>query len=128
MLDGCTGLIDEIKIKSYCSYIHISGLVDVSVCISYDQFLLDKLLNEFNQGHKIDDNEIALYRESISKEVINIIIGNALFNPYDKTVLEITTPYIIEYDELVTHDLHQKIAHTIIDTEYGEMQILVGKF
>jgi two-component system chemotaxis sensor kinase CheA len=121
-------LINEIKIKSYCSYIHISGLVDVSVCISYDQFLLDKLLDEFNKGHQINNNEIALYRESISKEVINIIIGNALFNPYDKSVLEITTPCIIEYDDLITHDLHQKIAHTIVDTEYGEMQILVGKF
>ncbi len=121
-------LIDEIKIKDYCSYIHISGLVDVSVCISYDKFLLDKLLNEFNQGHPIKDSEVVEYRESISREVINIIVGNALFNPYDKTVLEITTPYIIEHDELITHDLHQKIAQVLIDTEYGEMQILVGKF
>jgi len=121
-------LMNEIKLKEYCAYIHISGLVDVSVCISYDQFLLDKLLHEFNQGHPIKDSDVASYRESISKEVINIITGNALFNPYDKTVLEITTPYIIKHDELITHDLHQKIAHVIIDTEYGEMQILVGKF
>jgi len=121
-------LIDEIKLKAYCSYIHISGLVDVSVCISYDQFLLDKLLNEFNQGHAIADSDIAEFRESISKEVINIITGNALFNPYDKTVLEITTPSIIEHDELIIHDMHQKIAHVILDTEYGEMQILVGRF
>ncbi len=121
-------MIDEIHIKKYCSYIHISGLVDVSVCISYDQFLLDKLLDEFNQGYPIKESEIIEYRESISKEVINIIIGNALFNPYDKTVLEITTPYVINHDELIAHDLHQKIAHVIIDTEYGEMQILVGRF
>lgn len=120
--------IDEIKIKSYCAYIHISGLVDVSVCISYDQFLLDKLLNEFNQGHEISNSDLAEFRESISKEVVNIIVGNALFNPYDKTVLEITTPYILEYDDLVSHSSHHKIAHVIIDTEYGEMQILVGKF
>ncbi|NOQ29569.1 MAG: hypothetical protein GQ570_00450 [Helicobacteraceae bacterium] len=121
-------LIGEIQIKEYCAYIHISGLVDVSVCISYDKFLLDKLLNEFNQGHPIKDSEVVEYRESISKEVINIIVGNALFNPYDKTVLEITTPCIVEHDELITHDLHQNIAHVLVDTEYGEMQILVGKF
>ena len=121
-------LIDEIKIKEYCSYIHISGLVDVSVCISYDKFLLDKLLHEFNDGYPIKESDVETYRESISKEVINIITGNALFNPYDKTVLEITTPYIIKHDELITHDLNQKIAHVIVDTEYGEMQILVGKF
>lgn len=121
-------LIEEIQIKDYCSYIHISGLVDVSVCISYDQFLLDKLLHEFNQGYEINNADLEEYRESISKEVINIIVGNALFNPYDKTVLEITTPYILKYDELVTYNTNQKIAHVIIDTEYGEMQILVGKF
>jgi len=121
-------LIHDIHIKDYCSYIHISGLVDVSVCISYDKFLLDKLLHEFNHGHPIKDSELIEFRESISKEVINIIIGNALFNPYDKTVLEITTPYIIKHDELITHDVHQNIAHVLIDTEYGEMQILVGKF
>ncbi|MBL0721822.1 MAG: hypothetical protein JJV88_04500 [Sulfurovum sp.] len=120
--------IDEIALKHYCSYIHISGLVDVSVCVSYDESLVDKLLNEFNQGHIVEDSEIELYRESISKEVINIIIGNALFNPYDKSVLEITTPHIIEYEELIIHDVHQRIAHVTIDTEYGEMQILVGKF
>jgi len=121
-------LINEIKIKDFCSYIHISGLVDVSVCISYNKFLLDQLLNAFNHGHPVKKSEMLQYRESISKEVINIIIGNALFNPYDKTVLNITTPCIIEYDELVMHDLHQKVAQVIIDTEYGEMQILVGKF
>ena len=120
--------INEIKIKEYCSYIHISGLVDVSVCISYDNFLLDKLLHIFNQGHPIEDALVETFRESISKEVINIIIGNALFNPYDKTVLEITPSHLIEQDELIMHDLHQNVAHVIIDTEYGEMQILVGKF
>jgi hypothetical protein len=120
--------IDAINIKEFCSYIHISGLVDVSVCMSYDLFILDKLLEEFNGGHHIPENEILDYRESISKEVLNIIIGNALFNPYDKSVLEITTPIIVDYDELYSHGLNQKIAHVIIDTEFGEIQILVGKF
>lgn len=121
-------LLEDIQIKEYCAYIHISGLVDVSVCISYDPFLLDKLLYSFNQGFEIKENELAEFRDSISKEAVNIIVGNALFNPYDKSVLEITTPYILKYDELMNHDMHQKIAHVIIDTEYGEMQILVGKF
>jgi len=120
--------IDNILIKEYCSYIHISGIVDVSVCISYDTFLLDKILQEFNQGYSVKEDELLLFRESISKEVINIIVGNALFNPYDKSVLEITTPYNIKHDELVAHAMHQKIAHVLIDTEYGEMQILVGRF
>jgi two-component system chemotaxis sensor kinase CheA len=121
-------MVSEVKLKDYCSYIHISGLVDVSVCISYDSFLLDKLLNEFNQGHPIEDDMILEFRESISKEVINIVVGNALFNPYDNSVLEITTPQIITQDELMAHDLYEKVAHVIIDTQYGEMHILVGKF
>lgn len=120
--------VSEVVLKDYCSYIHISGLVDVSVSISYDSFLLDKLLHEFNQGHPIEDSMIIEFRESISKEVINIIVGNALFNPYDNSVLEITTPHIITQDELMSHDLYEKVALVIIDTEYGEMQILVGKF
>jgi two-component system chemotaxis sensor kinase CheA len=120
--------IQEVKLKDFCSYIHISGLVDVSVCISYDIFLLDKLLHEFNQGYDVPKDMILEFRESISKEVINIIVGNALFNPYDNTVLEITPPQIITQDELISHDLYEKIAYVIVDTEYGEMQILVGKF
>ena len=121
-------MIRDIMIKEYCSYIHISGLVDVSVCVSYDIFLLDKLLDKFNNGHVVAESERELFRESISKEVVNIIVGNALFNPYDKTVLEITTPHFIKYDELMSHDMSMKIAQVTIDTEYGEMQILVGKF
>jgi len=68
------------------------------------------------------------FRQSVSKEVINIILGNALFNPYDNSVLEITTPQIVTEHELMSHDLCENIAHVLIDTEYGEMQILVGKF
>ncbi|MFK5892400.1 MAG: ATP-binding protein [Pseudomonadota bacterium] len=120
--------MEQASIKKYASYIHISGLVEVSVCMSYDLFLLDKLLEEFNQGYHINENEIKEYRESVSMEVLNIVIGNALFNPYDKTVLEITSPVITKYDELCTHALNEKIAHVIVDTEYGEMQILVGRF
>ncbi|MCU7834584.1 MAG: hypothetical protein KZQ83_04940 [gamma proteobacterium symbiont of Taylorina sp.] len=119
--------IDKINLKNYTSYIHISGLVDVSVCMSFDQFLLDKLLEEFNHGYKVADDELIEYRESVSKEVLNIIIGNALFNPYDTSVLEITSPYITAYDELCTDSAHEKIAQVIIDTEFGEMQVLVGK-
>jgi len=119
--------IDKINLKKYTSYIHISGLVDVAVCMSFDQFLLDKLLEEFNHGNKVAETELIEYRESVSMEVLNIIIGNALFNPYDSSVLEITSPYITAYDELCTSGIHEKIAHVLIDTEFGEMQILVGK-
>ncbi len=120
--------IDKIALKKFTSYIHISGLVEVSVCMSYDLFLLDEILEEFNQGESIDDEELSDYRESVSMEVLNIIVGNALFNPYDKTILEITSPFITDYDELCSHDINEKIAHVIIDTEFGEMQVLVGRF
>ncbi len=120
--------IDKVVLKQFTSYIHISGLVEVSICISYDLFLLDEILNEFNQGETIEDNELTAYRESVSMEVLNIIVGNALFNPYDKTILEITSPFITEYDELCSHNVNEKIAHVIIDTEFGEMQVLVGRF
>lgn len=120
--------IDNVVLKKFTSYIHISGLVEVSVCVSYDLFLLDEILEEFNQGEAIDPEELSAYRESVSKEVLNIIVGNALFNPYDKTILEITSPFITDYDELCSHDINEKIAHVIIDTEFGEMQVLVGQF
>ncbi len=120
--------IDKVVLKQFTSYIHISGLVEVSICMSYDLFLLDELLEEFNQGEPIDDDELPDYRKSVSMEVLNIIVGNALFNPYDKTILEITSPFITEYDELCSHNINEKIAHVIIDTEFGEMQLLVGRF
>ena len=120
--------IDNVELKKFTSYLQISGLVEVSVCISYDLFLLDKILEEFNSGEEITKDELADYRASVSMEVLNIIVGNALFNPYDKTILEITSPVIIAYDELSSHDKNEKVAHVTIDTEFGEMQILVGRF
>jgi two-component system, chemotaxis family, sensor kinase CheA len=120
--------IDRIIFKKFTSYIHISGLVEVSICMSYDLFLLDEILEEFNQGDPIDPEELPAYRESVSMEVLNIIVGNALFNPYDKTILEITSPFITDYDELCSRGINEKIAHVIIDTEFGEMQVLVGRF
>ncbi len=120
--------MQKVGLKKFTSYIHISGLVEVSVCMSFDQFLLDKLLEELNHGHKVFQEELLEYRQSVSMEVLNIIIGNALFNPYDHSILKITSPYIIEHDELMTEGANEKIAHVIIDTEYGEMQVLVGRF
>ncbi len=120
--------LQQVKLKKFTSYIHISGLVEVSVCMSFDQFLLDKLLEELNHGHKVQPDELLEYRKSVSMEVLNIIIGNALFNPYDHSILKITSPHIIETDELSTEGADEKIAHVIIDTEFGEMQILVGRF
>jgi len=120
--------IEKVAVKQFTSYIHISGLVEVSVCMSYDLFLLDKILEEFNHGETIAKEELSDYRESVSMEVLNIIVGNALFNPYDKSILEITSPVITVFDELCSHDMNEKIAHVIVDTEFGEMQILVGRF
>ncbi|MBT4863080.1 MAG: hypothetical protein HON46_19960, partial [Gammaproteobacteria bacterium] len=120
--------MQKVGLKKFTSYIHISGLVEVSVCMSFDQFLLDKLLEELNHGHKVLQEELLEYRQSVSMEVLNIIIGNALFNPYDHSILKITSPNIIEHDELTTEGANEKIAHVIIDTEYGEMQVLVGRF
>ena len=120
--------IDNIVLKEFTSYIHISGLVEVSVSMSYDTFLLDKILEEFNNGEDIAEEELPIYRESVSMEVLNIIVGNALFNPYDKTILEITSPVMTDFDELCSNDTSEKIAHVIVDTEFGEMQILVGRF
>ncbi len=120
--------IEKVAVKQFTSYIHISGLVEVSVCMSYDLFLLDKILEEFNHGETIAKEELSAYRESVSMEVLNIIVGNALFNPYDKSILEITSPVITVFDELCSHDMNEKIAHVIVDTEFGEMQILVGRF
>jgi len=120
--------MDRIVLKNFTSYIHISGLVEVSVCLSYDIFLLDKILEEFNHGEAVAKEDLLAYRESVSMEVLNIIVGNALFNPYDKTILEITSPVMTDFDELCSNDTSEKIAHVIVDTEFGEMQILVGRF
>ncbi len=96
--------------------------------MSYDIFLLDKILEEFNHGETIAEEELSAYRESVSMEVLNIIVGNALFNPYDKTILKITSPVMTDFDELCSNDTSEKIAHVTVDTEFGEMKILVGRF
>ena len=120
--------VDTIELKEFTSCIHVSGLVDVSICMSCDLFLLDSLLEIFSPGENLTESELVEYRKSVSMEVLNIIVGNALFNPYDTTILQITAPFITEHDELHTHDGNEKIAHISVDTEFGEMQVLVGRF
>jgi chemotaxis protein CheX len=115
----------RIELKKNTAMIGTGGSVKVIIAMGYDEPLLDKVVNRFLDGEEINPNEIDEIRESVSCEVVNIIVGNALINPVDNTTLSITPPvHIYEAKSLVQHK-DSKIATAKVLTKFGDMLITV---
>ena len=89
----------------------------------YKLIFLRLSMSEFDRMIREDAEELAEIRESVACEVVNIIVGNALKNPIDDTVLSITPPILIYEAKRLFKYKDSKIATSVIKTQYGEMLI-----
>jgi len=112
----------SIVLKRNTALISISGNINFLVALSYEDYLLDMLVQKFLDGEKLieeDKNEIY---ESVSMEIANIIIGNALANP-DKTLLTISTPIFIYEAKSLSRSKSANTLVSTISTEYGNLSV-----
>ncbi|MFT5661394.1 MAG: CheY-specific phosphatase CheX [Sulfurimonas sp.] len=115
----------KVNLKKNTAMIGTGGSVQVLVTMGYDDALLDKIIEAFLEGEEIDEDEMDEVKESVSCEVINTIVGNALKNPLDDTALSITPPILIYEATSLFKQKSSQIVTATIKTEFGEMLVTV---
>ena len=111
----------KVKLQTSTTMISVSGSLEMLITMGYDNNLLEKLIEVFLEGEEIEEDEIDEIKESVSSEIVNIIVGNALFNPIDKSALHISPPILIYEAKFLFKHKDSKIAITKITTNFGEM-------
>ncbi|MCK9492262.1 MAG: chemotaxis protein CheX [Sulfurimonas sp.] len=107
------------------SLLATTGSIEVYVAMGYDGTLFEEIVKIFLQGDEVEGEELIEIKESISCELINIIVGNAIKNPIDNTSLNITPPLYIDEMSSVFKDKNSKILTTNIETIYGNIYIAI---
>ena len=111
----------KVHLQTSTSMISVSGSLEMLITMGYSDELLQKLMEVFLEGEEIEEDEIEEIRQSVSSEIVNIIVGNALFNPIDDTILHISPPILIYEGKFLFKHKDSKIAITRIQTNFGEM-------
>ncbi len=123
--DAQISFMQKVQLKKNTVMISTGGSIQVLISMSYDDKLLNKLMESFLEGETVALEEFDEVRESVACEVINIIIGNALINPKDDTVLSISPPILIQEAKSLIKHKNSKIALSAIVTDFGDLLITV---
>lgn len=116
---------NQVELKKNTAMIGTGGSIQVIITMSYDDELLDKLVEAFLEGEEVPDDEKDEIKESVSSEIVNTIVGNSLTNPLDGTTLSITPPILIYEAKSLFKHKSSKIATATIKTEFGDMLLTV---
>lgn len=111
----------KIELKKNTAMIGTGGSIQVLITMGYDDTLLDKLVEAFLEGEEVEEEELDEIRESVSCEIVNTIVGNALKNPLDGTTLGISPPILIYEAKSLFKQKSSQVAIAKIKTEFGEM-------
>lgn len=140
---GVEYLVEDLQIKSQAqeisakvfenpasikdsSLIATTGSIEVFIAIGYDGTLFEEFVKFFLQGEDVEGEELIELKESISCEIINVIVGNAIKDPYDDSALNITPPLFIDEISSVFKDSNCDVVTTSITTDYGNMYIAIA--
>jgi len=115
----------KVKLKKNTAMLGTGGSVQVLITMGYDDKLLDKVVEAFLEGEEAEEDELEEIQESVSCEVVNTIVGNALKNPLDGTTLGITPPILISEAKSLFKQKSSEIAAATIKTKFGEMLLTV---
>ncbi|MFA6137225.1 MAG: chemotaxis protein CheX [Sulfurimonas sp.] len=116
---------NQVELKKNTAMIGTGGSIQVIITMSYDDQLLEKLVEVFLEGEEADEDELDEIRESVSSEIVNTVVGNALTNPLDGTTLTITPPILIYEAKSLFKHKSSRIATAIVTTEFGDMLLTV---
>ena len=94
------------------------------VVISFDDNLLNKLVELFMDGEEVDETEVQEVKESVTGEVINTILGLSLPTfPNRGKGVTITPPITINDASKLKKHKNSKISSVNIITDCGELSI-----
>lgn len=116
--------LKSLILKDYTSMIGTGGTLNIMILMSYDNSLLEHLVDLFMDGEEVDPEEEVEIKDSVSGETINTIMGLALptFPSRGKGVT-ITPPISINDAACINKYKNSKIVSALVKTEYGELTI-----
>ena len=112
---------NKVELKKNTSMIGTGGTIQVIITMSYDDDVLEELVKAFLEGEEADEGEMDEIRESVSSEIANTVVGNALTNPVDGTILTITPPVLIYEAKSLFRHKSSAIAMARVKTNFGEI-------
>lgn len=115
----------QVELKKNTAMVGTGGTIQVIITMSYNDILLEKLVEAFLEGEEPEEEEMDELRESVSSEIVNIIVGNSLTNPVDGTLLTLTPPVLIYEAKSLFRHKSSGIATATIVTEFGDMLLTV---
>ena len=118
------GVPYRIELNANSAVIGTTGSVRNNIAISYDDVLLDKISELFFESEN-DEEKMESMAQNVSAEVLNIIVGNALANPIDNSVLGITPPLLIPEKKILSEYKNAEVSMAILKTEFGNMNLYV---
>jgi chemotaxis protein CheX len=115
---------EQLQLKQHTSMIGVGGKLNLMVVISFDDQLLQDLVNLFMEGEEVDEEEKQEVQESVSGEVINTILGLSLPTfPNRGKGVTITPPITINDAASLKKHKNSKIETVVIQTNSGELTI-----
>ncbi len=124
--DVTTSEIDssELSLLQHTSMIGVGGKINLMAIISFDDDILNQLVELFMDGEEVDPEEAKEVQESVTGEVINTILGLALPTfPNRGKGVTITPPITINNTSSVQKHKNSKILSAIIQTNHGTLTI-----
>lgn len=107
-----------------CSRIDTTGSLEVSIIMGFEKNLFNEIMTIMLQGEAVAEEEIEELTMSISCEITNIIVGNAINNPIDASMLNISPPM---YMSKVEQTVDDSTVAGHVETAYGSMLVMVTK-
>jgi len=116
--------MSQLKLKDYTSMIAIGGKLNLMVVMSYDNQLLNHLVELFMDGEEVSKDEEQEIIDSVSGETINTIIGLALpLFPNRGKGVTMTPPITVNDATNIKKYKNAKIVSATIRTEHGDLSI-----
>ena len=115
---------ERLSLKKYTSMIGTGGSLNSMVIVSFDEDLLNHLVEIFMDGEEVEEDEKDEILTSVTGETINTIIGLSLpIFPNRGKGITITPPVSIGDASSIKKDKNSKILKAGISTDFGEMNI-----
>ena len=129
MCEGQFHSVNKIELKKYTTVIGIGGTLNCLFYTTYDQFLLDKLMQKFIFG-EIDTEEFLALRESAAGEIANTIIGHSITDfPNRGYGVTLTPPSTIEDAKSILNTEGTGMINTSLLTPFGNIEFtILGPF
>jgi chemotaxis protein CheX len=115
---------DKLELKDYTSMIGTGGKLNLMVVISYDENIINHLVELFMDGEEVEEEERQEITDSVSGETINTIIGLALPTfPQRGKGVTITPPITINDASNIKKYKNSKLVTAELVTEFGCLSI-----